>query len=478
MRFRAVEHQVAFAAFVLAVAIFAYSHQAFAAVAGGLSLGVGEEYNDNIFFSNEKNHKNESDFITHIVPTFTFSYAPFGATAPTLNASLSTSGEIYANHSDLNNFGKNIEGNIGYTYRATPRLNLHFADNFSREGTTRTIGLEAFAPPVQLPATPTQVAPVGSFITMPTFQDAGGLLTKGSNIANYAYLGASYLYAPNLTFSGAYGNSYSNTGGVGEVWNNVGFRGVYNWRRDHNLYAGYTVSIITSNAHGRKGGNSQGNDIIHNIDIGDDYFSGFKIQLDPTWTISASGGIGINTSGNGPGLGGNSNLTMIKVWEKATLNLAVRRGFTGSYGISTGPSLTTTISSGFGARLTQDLAAYLGTEYSIFETNDGDFKVFRAAAGVQYWVTRWLSSQFWYAYRFRDAGNNSNNTAIASSGRVSGNAVVLTAAVYFDTYPNFRLSRGGARSLYPQMGAPLYMGSESQQPSRPGPAPAPSPSIQ
>ena len=84
MHFQGVGHRVTLATFVFVATIFACSHQAFAAVAGGLSLGAGEEYNDNIFFSNEKKHKDESDFITHIVPTFTFNYAPLGAVAGSL----------------------------------------------------------------------------------------------------------------------------------------------------------------------------------------------------------------------------------------------------------------------------------------------------------------------------------------------------------------------------------------------------------
>ena len=118
MHFQGVAHRVTLATFVFVATIFACSHQAVAAVAGGLSLGGGEEYNDNIFFSNEKKHKDESDFITHIVPTVTFNYAPLGAVAPTLTASLSTSGEIYAHNSYLNNFGKNIISNAGYTFRS------------------------------------------------------------------------------------------------------------------------------------------------------------------------------------------------------------------------------------------------------------------------------------------------------------------------------------------------------------------------
>jgi len=448
---------------------WAVAEDAKAAVAGGISLGVGEEYNDNIFFSNEKKDKNESDFITHIVPTFTFSYAPFGSAVPTLNASLSTSGEIYAHNSDQNNFGKNIISNIGYTYRATPRLAFYFGDSFRREGSTRTIGLEAFAAPPELPTTPTQLMPGGGFVALPTFQEIGDLVTKGSNVSNFIFADGRYLYSPNITFSGWYSTGYTNTGGTGEVANTIGFRGMYNWRSVHNFHAGYYVTILTSNSHTGKNSNSRSThtDVIHNIDLGDDFFSALKINIDPTWTISATGGVGINTSGDGPAVGLNANITMIKLWERAVLNMTVRRGFTGTAGISSGPALTTSISTGFGIRITPYLNGFLGTEYSLSDTQDSDtLKVFRGGGGLQYWITNWLSSSLWYGYRFRDVGGNIKNTSIASAGRVSGNAVVLTASIYFDAYPNFRLSRQTARPLYPQMGAPLYMGTELQQPQR------------
>jgi hypothetical protein len=164
---------------------------------------------------------------------------------------------------------------------------------------------------------------------------------------------------------------------------------------------------------------------------------------------------------------------MIKLWERAVFNLAVRRGFTGSYGISSGPSLTTNVSSNFGIRLTESLTGFVGADYSLFNTEETDFKVFRVATGLQYWFTRWLSSNLWYAYRFRDAGSNASSTNLASSGKVNGNAVVLTASVHFDTFPNFRLARGPLHPLYQQMGAPMYMGSEQQPPGM-GPAIPPS----
>ncbi|HEY2987776.1 MAG TPA: hypothetical protein VGL11_08620, partial [Candidatus Binatia bacterium] len=69
------------------------AEEAKAGFASGFSLGVGEEYNDNLFFSNERKPNPKlppgvplghticpkcdvTDFITHIVPTVTLLYAP------------------------------------------------------------------------------------------------------------------------------------------------------------------------------------------------------------------------------------------------------------------------------------------------------------------------------------------------------------------------------------------------------------------
>ena len=50
--------------------------------AARFSLTVAEEYNDNIFFTKQREH----DFITNITPTFTLIYQPPSASAAPLNA--------------------------------------------------------------------------------------------------------------------------------------------------------------------------------------------------------------------------------------------------------------------------------------------------------------------------------------------------------------------------------------------------------
>ena len=443
------------ASFLILVGLVA-ARETNAGFASGFSYAVGEEYNDNIFFSNEKNKKNVQDFVTHIVPTFTFFYAPSGEVAPTLTINLSPEAQLFAHNSDLNNFGDNLSFSSGYTYRYSPRLIFHVADTFGRGGATRTTGLGALGPPPQLPGTPTQQPPTGAFIPLPLVQDVGGLVTKGSTVGNFLSFDGAYLYAPNFTISGIYALGYSNGGGASEVSNSIGLRGIYNWRQQHNLHAGYTVTIL--NSRGSSSGNGQGNNVVHNIDIGDDYFSALKVQIDPTWTLSGSGGIGINTSGGGPEIVPTGSLTLIKVWETATFNIAYRAGLTPSFAGCSGISETNSISSGFGIRVTERLTGILGVDYSLFNTNNVDFKVFRAGTGLQYWFTSWLSSNFSYSYRFRDGGSgaHSNKTSLVTSGQVQGNSALLALSVHFDLWPNLGLARGPMSPLYAPVGVPLY----------------------
>jgi hypothetical protein len=106
------------------------------------------------------------------------------------------------------------------------------------------------------------------------------------------------------------------------------------WRRDHNLHAGYFISILKD----RDGDTN----VIHNFDIGDDYFTNYRLQLTPTLSLTASTGISFNIGSGGPRVANNTNVTITKLWETATLNAGVQKGLTPSYGVS-GISNTTSV---------------------------------------------------------------------------------------------------------------------------------------
>src|SRR5262245_62008627 len=108
-------------------------HEIEAGFLGRLSLSTAEEYSDNILFSEKK----EGDFVTIATPTLSFAYKPAWQTFPSLTASLSTSAEFFAQHSDLNNFGDNVRANINYFYPYSPRLDFTLTDNLERQGQSR-----------------------------------------------------------------------------------------------------------------------------------------------------------------------------------------------------------------------------------------------------------------------------------------------------------------------------------------------------
>jgi hypothetical protein len=408
------------------------SSAAEAAFAVKSAFTFGELYTDNIFFTKDKDH----DFVTTLTPTLSILYAPAGEIAPTLNLNISPSGLIFARHSELNNFGDNLNLNGGYTYQYSPRLSFNVSDVLGRQG---GYSLGPLAQGVfQLPSTPTSPPPVGGTIPGQGNQNLSNFTSGQANSQiwnNFAVLGT-YLYRPDMNFTGGYTNNvvhYIDQGGT-DLYQTIGVRGVYNWRRDHNLHAGYWISIYTTR--------NNGTSVVNNFDFGDDYFSNIQIQLSPTLTLAASTGISFNTSNSGPTVANNSNVTITKIWQTATLSAGLQQGLTPSFGIST-LSNTTSLYSYFNMRLTEKLNAIAGVNFALYRTDDGNFRTFQTSSGMQYQFNPWLSSNLFYSYRFADT---SSRAAAASSnvlqaGIVRANSVYVTLTATFDLWPNVGLAR-------------------------------------
>jgi hypothetical protein len=258
-----------------------------------------------------------------------------------------------------------------------------------------------------------------------------------------------YLYSPNITISGGYSNSFSvftDAGGT-EMVNAANVRGIYHWWPRHNLHAGYGIQIINR----REGGN----DVVHDFDFGDDYFDTyqFELLLAPTLTLSGSTGLSIGTGTGGVRVANNSNLLLVKLWQLASFTAGARRGLTSSFGIS-GPSLTTTVFSNFNIRLTERLTGSASVNFSLFDTDDGNFKTFDASAGLQYWITTWLSSSLRYSHNFFDSGAGLSNENRADLTTRSGhtNSVVLTFSTHFNLWPNPGLANAiRSAPIYPSV---------------------------
>lgn len=465
------------------------AHKAEADFASKFSLTVGELYTDNIFFSNtNKDH----DFVTTIVPTLSLYYAPAGEAAPTLNLNISPSGAIFARHSQLNNFGDGGSLSGGYTYRYSPRLEFHVSDVASRQGAYQLGPLASGV--FNVPNPPTSPPPPGGTLPGQGNQPLSSFFLAGSTISNNLSFQGTYQYKEGTSLTASYSNTFDkflDAGGT-DLYQNFAFLGTYNWGRGHNLFASYSISYYNP----RSGRSS----VFHNFNFGDSYFSSnvipltptaslttvqgvsggtggtagsganvLNVQLTPTLNLAASTGLSINPSGNGPPVTNNTNITITKLWERATLAGAFDHGLTPSYGVS-GLSTTTSLSSWFNMQLTERISTLANVYYSFYNTNDGNFSTFSVSAGVQYPLTPWLSSTLFYNYRWADTSSQAARTSdnLLQKGLVRANSVYLTLTTYFDVWPNVGLASSlTAPSLTPILRTPFPMAAPVAAPSKP-----------
>jgi len=353
--------------------------------ASHFSLSASEEYNDNIFFSKEKDH----DFVTSFTPSLTFLYAPPGQKDFPFRASIGSAVLIFARNSDQNNFGDNTTIDAGYTYRYSPRLSFNLSETLRAVGLTRTAG-----------------------------SDVATLGTGGKQLINDFSVKGTFLYAPKITITGGLDGNYQSfmdEGGT-DIDNSVGIRGTYQWGQ-HNLHAGYRIRRLDSR------NKNDADNIIHDFDLGDDYFSKKIIRLTPTLTLSFTSGISLNTGADGPAFANNTNVTLTKLWKAATLTAKFRKGLTNSLGVA-GLSDTSRFSSNFNIQLTRLLTANADVNFSLFDTDDDDFDVLQAQAGIRYLITSWLSSNLSYTFRWRD------------TGEINSNSILLFFTAHFDIWPN------------------------------------------
>jgi hypothetical protein len=416
----------ALAAFLSLLSCVFLQFPAEARFASRFSLAVGEEYNDNIFFLKQRDH----DFILHVTPTLSLLYQPAALTEPTFKLDITPTGQIFARHSEENNFGENLAINGTYDYLHSPRLSFHVSETFRLRGDTRTAGVgdDFYFFPGRTPTRPPSPG-------LPPSQRLGEFVSNGRTLDNRFAVQGRYLYSPDITLTGEYSmgqTAFLDRGG-NDLSNSIGIRGIYHWQKEHNLHAGYRLHVLKS----REGENN----VVHDIDIGDDYFSSTQIQLSPTLTLAGSSGISLNTGNDGPRIANNSSVSVTKLWETAVLSAGARKGLTNSFGIA-GVSDTTTFFSNFTIRLTERLSGSAGVTYSLFDTDGVDFKTLQASGGLQYAITTWLCSTLAYNHRRLDAGSGAQATDLQSRGNVYGNSVFLKFLAHFDIWPYVGLAKG------------------------------------
>jgi hypothetical protein len=197
--------------------------------------------------------------------------------------------------------------------------------------------------------------------------------------------------------------------------------------------------------------------VVHNFDIGDDYFSTIQFQLTPTLSISGSTGLSINTSNSGPTVANNSTLSITKVWQQAQLTGTIQHGLTPTYGVGQ-LSETTSFSADFNMQLTEKLSVLSRLHFPIYHADSGNFKTFDGSVGAQYRFNSWLASTLFYNYRASDNSSEAarNSDGLLQAGVVRANSVYLTLTTSFDLWPNQGLARDfTSRSLTPMIRTPF-----------------------
>jgi len=363
-----------------------------AGFASRFSFSFSQEFNDNIFFEEQK----EGDFITSFIPNLTFLYAPPTHEIPTFVFNIMSPIQIYANNSDRNNFAQNITLDAGYVYNYSPRLNFKLTGDVARVGETRTTRRDDFG-------------------------NVADLVTTGARLDTGFSVDADFLYSPRLSFTGGFAGDYNfflDEGGE-DTTNSFKFGGKYKWKDRYNLFTAYSVDFLSSR--------STENSVVHNFDIGSDFLSNRKIQLTPTLTLFTSGGMSFAGNKDRSGITGRTNLRLTKVWQKALLSAGLRRGLTNSFGVS-GISLTTAFFTAGNIRVTENLSVSGAMTFSLFDTNDNDFNTFETQATIQYRFKNWLSTSLRYTYRRRDS---------ELEDAINGNSVFLFLTTQVDNWPNF-----------------------------------------
>jgi hypothetical protein len=414
---------------------------------GQFTLSSSEEYNDNIFFAKHREH----DWITSFTPSLSLLYAPGFSNIPTFTADLRVPGQIFGRHPEESNFADTVFFDAKYTNYYSPGLTFYAQEQLKRIGNSRLAQSGFFGgstgPPVA-GGPPPPIAP-GNF----------GLGTSGSALSNNFNAVANYQYNERLSFNAdiySYLNDYQTAGGI-DLTNSIGARGIYNWHDAHNLHAGYSGIYYTVRS-SRAGGKSHTNkpSFINNVDIGDDYFDTFKIDLDPTLTIIARSGIAFHV-GNGFRLVNSSNFMVTKVWQTASVTAGVQKGLTDSLGVA-GLSNTTSFNLDSIYRFNEFLTAIGNIRFTMYDTNKTDFQIFDMRAGVQYWIAPWLSTDFLVSHRFRNSGAGSGSTNLATAGHIRSTSVFLNLSTHFELYPRLRLARGALPGVGPMSPTTPIMG--------------------
>lgn len=371
-------------------------------------ISVGEQYNDNVFFTQSP----VADYITSVSPGVSLEYR-----GPSLTLSLlgNTSMQFFARQTSQNNLAKTQLGTLVASYKASPRLDLDFSDRIARVGATRT---DSGPNPTETAGEPSPADTVST------------VLPRGDVFSNSFSASARYALDPRWSATALYSNGFGDftNPNARDLRNSAGLHIGYSWSPTLSLRAAYSYTAFNV---------SRGTDTeSQSVTVG----AGYKYS--PVWVATASAGVFVNRpleSIPGPSpsnnistrVGPTFSLLLTRTFESSSASAGASQVITTSAGVA-GVSITRAAFLSYDIELLESLAGSLSTSYSHFDTTQTTFNVLQFKANLSWPVWRRVRAGFSYSYRMREASQSVPN--VLEAGAIHGNLVLVYISAYYPVW--------------------------------------------
>jgi Putative beta-barrel porin 2 len=332
------------------------------------SLQVGEKYTDNLFGTA---HNRESDFITQITPGLRLSYE---TSVTKLSLSYSATAELYADHSDLDNFGENQTGSVALDHRPDPSLRLRLAAYYDRTNDPSRFFVVTAAPP-------------GTTV-VPTVET-----TRRETTQVRLSTGADYVFTPRLTGRAGYDFAFLKQEGTDDGFSHTGsIGGDYQLTREDVGFSTASVSVLNSADSDTSASLLLGWRRQWSADLSTSVAAGPRVTdgtwggaadlwatylLGREWSVKLAYSLGTGLAAGTTGAQNVSTLSAIVTYQPLRdLRFSALGGWTRTWGIEgdAGDQTTNAYSAGVSAdyRLTTWLTLTLSYRYALEEQSHGD----------------------------------------------------------------------------------------------------------
>jgi len=325
------------------------------------SLQVGEEYTDNVFGTA---HNRQSDFISQFTPGLRVSYA---TTPFTLELGYTVTGEIYADNSNLDNFGDNQTGFLTLGYRPDERWRFNLNSYYARTNN-----------PSQFLVTPS--APAGA-VVVPTVET-----TRQQTDQFTVSAGGDYKFTPRLTGRASYDFSYLKQEGSEDSFSNTGLLGAdYQLTPLDTGFSTVSVSVFEPNT-----------------DTSATLLLGWSRQWSPNFTTSVAVGPRVTNSDWAGAADLSATYQATREWSFSLayhLGTSLVAGTTGAQNVS---GLTATI--GYHPLRDLQFGAQGGwtRTWEIGGSRSDSENAYFAGASASYQITTWLTLTLSYTYTLQE----------------------------------------------------------------------------